>query len=200
MKELRFNAEGGVWRVAFAFDPKRQAVLLIAGKKSGVHQKRFYRNLIKLADKRFKKLFKQSLKGKNMTTSLDDIVNSLPPERKAKIDSLTEELFEEVATLRETKEKNKILLREVLQPRYLGIKQENVSRLERRNNIHLSTLKDYIHALGGKLHLIVEFPNQEPIEIKDCEDIEEKRFKKPNSYQINPEARNLFIWFYSNPA
>ena len=56
----------------------------------------------------------------------------------------------------------------------MGIKQENVSRLERRNNIHLSTLKDYIHALGGKLHLIIEFPNQEPIEIKDCEDIEEK--------------------------
>ncbi len=55
---------------------------------------------------------------------------------------------------------------------YLGIKQENVSRLERRNNVHLSTLKDYIHALGGKLHLIVEFPNQEPIEIKDVENIE----------------------------
>ena len=47
-----------------------------------------------------------------MTTSLDVIVNSLPPERKAKIDSLTEELFEEVATLRELR-KNKILLRKI---------------------------------------------------------------------------------------
>ena len=54
MKELRFNTERGVWRVAFAFDPKRQAVLLIAGDKSGVNQKRFYRDLINLADKRFK--------------------------------------------------------------------------------------------------------------------------------------------------
>lgn len=53
MKELRFNTDKGVWRVAFAFDPKRQAVLLIAGDKSGVSQKRFYRKLIKLADKRF---------------------------------------------------------------------------------------------------------------------------------------------------
>ncbi len=35
MKELRFDAAGGVWRVAFAFDPKRNAVLLIAGDKSG---------------------------------------------------------------------------------------------------------------------------------------------------------------------
>ena len=107
-----------------------------------------------------------------MTTSLDDIINSLPPERKAKIDNLTEELFEEVATLRELRKKPKFTQEDIAQ--YLGIKQENVSRLERRNNIHLSTLKDYIHALGGKLHLIVEFPDREPIEINDCEDLEEK--------------------------
>ncbi len=55
MKELRFNAADGVWRVAFAFDPQRQAVLLVAGDKSGLNQKLFYRNLIRLADKRFDK-------------------------------------------------------------------------------------------------------------------------------------------------
>jgi hypothetical protein len=41
MKELRFKADGGVWRVAFAFDPQRNAVLLVAGDKSGVSQKKF---------------------------------------------------------------------------------------------------------------------------------------------------------------
>src|SRR5436305_3726554 len=46
MKELRFDAADGVWRVAFAFDPKRSAVLLIAGDKSGGGEKRFYRQLI----------------------------------------------------------------------------------------------------------------------------------------------------------
>lgn len=53
MKELRFNADNGVWRVAFAFDPDRQAILLVAGDKAGVAQKRFYKNLIKIADARF---------------------------------------------------------------------------------------------------------------------------------------------------
>lgn len=53
MKELRFNAFDGVWRVAFAFDPKRKAILLVAGDKSGVSQKRFYRQLIDKADRRF---------------------------------------------------------------------------------------------------------------------------------------------------
>lgn len=53
MKEMRFDAADGVWRVAFAFDPKRRAVLLVAGDKSGGSQKRFYRELIRKADQRF---------------------------------------------------------------------------------------------------------------------------------------------------
>jgi hypothetical protein len=54
MKELRFRAAGGVWRVAFAFDPERAAILLVAGDKSGVSEKRFYKQLIDKADKRYR--------------------------------------------------------------------------------------------------------------------------------------------------
>ena len=53
MKELRFNADNGVWRTAFAFDPERKAILLVAGDKSGGNQKRFYKQLLKKADQRF---------------------------------------------------------------------------------------------------------------------------------------------------
>ena len=53
MKELRFRAADGVWRVAFAFDPARQAILLVAGDKAGVAQKRFYAALLRKADARF---------------------------------------------------------------------------------------------------------------------------------------------------
>ena len=53
MKELRFDTASGVWRVAFAFDPVRQAMLLVAGDKSGVKQTRFYKQLIATADMRF---------------------------------------------------------------------------------------------------------------------------------------------------
>ena len=53
MKELRFSAADGEWRVAFAFDPLRKAILLVAGDKSGGSQKRFYRELIRKADDRF---------------------------------------------------------------------------------------------------------------------------------------------------
>jgi hypothetical protein len=53
MKELRFDADDGVWRVAFAFDRQRMGILLVAGDKAGVSQKRFYKGLIAKADKRF---------------------------------------------------------------------------------------------------------------------------------------------------
>jgi hypothetical protein len=66
MKELRFDAGNGVWRVAFAFDPDRQAILLVAADKSGVSQKRFYRRLIVTADARFDAhLDRPRLKGKS---------------------------------------------------------------------------------------------------------------------------------------
>jgi hypothetical protein len=53
MKELRFDAVDGVWRVAFAFDPNRQAVLLVAGDKSGGSESKFYKRLLKAADERY---------------------------------------------------------------------------------------------------------------------------------------------------
>ena len=53
MKELRCTAAGGVWRIAFAFDPDRQATLLVGGDKSGGSEKRFYKQLIARADDLF---------------------------------------------------------------------------------------------------------------------------------------------------
>ena len=53
IEELRFAAAGGVWRVAFAFDPQRKVILLVAGNKSGIGERRFYKQLVKKADERF---------------------------------------------------------------------------------------------------------------------------------------------------
>ncbi len=54
MKELRFTADSGAWRVAFAFDPRRNAIVLVAGSKSGRSESRFYSQLIKTADRRYR--------------------------------------------------------------------------------------------------------------------------------------------------
>lgn len=53
MKELRFGWCGEVWRVAFAFDPNRHAILLVGSDKVGADQRRFYKRLIAVADVRY---------------------------------------------------------------------------------------------------------------------------------------------------
>lgn len=52
IKELRLEVDSESWRVAFAFDSKRTAILLVAGNKTGKNQKRFYKRLIRIADTR----------------------------------------------------------------------------------------------------------------------------------------------------
>jgi hypothetical protein len=68
MKELRFDAAGSVWRFAFAFDPKRNAIVLCGGDKPGGSEKKFHKGLIQKADARFSahvaRLKEQQKKGK----------------------------------------------------------------------------------------------------------------------------------------
>jgi hypothetical protein len=64
MKELRFVAEGGAWRAAFAFDPQRNAIILVAGDKSGVSESRFYQRLIEKADRRYRNHLSHMQKGR----------------------------------------------------------------------------------------------------------------------------------------
>lgn len=68
MKELRFDAADGVWRIAFAFDTQRNGILLVAGNKSGVGQKAFYRELIRKADQRFDAHLERITKGRKHAT------------------------------------------------------------------------------------------------------------------------------------
>ncbi len=67
MKELRFEAMNDEWRIAFAFDPRRVAIMLVGGGKVGMSERRFYKTLIKKADARYTshlKRLKEEAKGK----------------------------------------------------------------------------------------------------------------------------------------
>lgn len=80
---------------------------------------------------------------------------------KAQIHERAQELRTEYATLQDLRK-----ARELTQERMaemLHIKQENVSRLEKRSDLLLSTLRSYIAAMGGDLKLIVEFPGRPPV-------------------------------------
>lgn len=64
MKELRFSADGGVWRVAYAFDPQRKAILLVGGDKRRDKETHFYSRLIAIADERFSRYLENSQSAK----------------------------------------------------------------------------------------------------------------------------------------
>ena len=96
-----------------------------------------------------------------MTVSLEKILEGLPEERRRRIEQRTAELIAEELHLRELRR-----LRKLTQARLskkLKIGQEGVSRIEKRTDLYLSTLRSYVEAVGGKLSLIVEFPDRSPV-------------------------------------
>lgn len=94
-------------------------------------------------------------------TTLTDKMNSLPEARRRKVEERAQALIAEEMSLRDLR---KALRR--TQSRVaidLGINQENVSRIERRTDLLISTLSGYVEAMGGKLHLVAEFPDRPPV-------------------------------------
>ena len=95
-----------------------------------------------------------------MTVSLEEILNQMPEEERAEVFRRAEEIRQEI-NLREMRR-----LRKVTQARLskkLKIGQEGVSRIEKRTDLYLSTLRSYVEGLGGKLSLTVEFPDRAPV-------------------------------------
>ena len=94
-------------------------------------------------------------------TTLNELLNQLSPERRAKVEARAAELIAEEMTLQDLR-KARVLTQERM-AQLLGINQDSVSRLEQRSDLLLSTLRTYIAALGGRLELIVQFPDRPPV-------------------------------------
>ena len=95
-----------------------------------------------------------------MPVTLDEILNEMPAKRRERIDQLAQEMREEM-NLREVRR-----LRKLTQARLskkLKIGQEGVSRIEKRSDLYISTLRSYVEGVGGKLKLVVELPDRAPV-------------------------------------
>ena len=98
-----------------------------------------------------------------MTVTLDEFTKDFTPEERAKVAARTAELVEEELTLRDLRQAQHLTQERMAE--LMGVEQENVSRLERRADLLLSTLSSYVTAMGGRLRLVAEFPNRQPIAI-----------------------------------
>jgi transcriptional regulator with XRE-family HTH domain len=94
-------------------------------------------------------------------STLEERMNELSPARRKKVEARTAELIAEEMTLRELRRARK--LTQVRVAKALRISQDGVSRLERRTDLMLSTLRKSVEAMGGNLSLIVEFPDRAPV-------------------------------------
>jgi hypothetical protein len=98
-----------------------------------------------------------------MTVTIKEFTKDFTPEERAKVVARTAELIEEESTLRDLRQAEQLTQERMAE--LMGVEQENVSRLERRADLLLSTLSSYVAAMGGKLRLIAEFPNRRPVTI-----------------------------------
>lgn len=96
-------------------------------------------------------------------TSLAERMNKLPEARRKQVEERAKALIAEEMSLQDLRKARKQTQVRVAQQ--LGINQENVSRIEKRSDLLISTLSGYVEAMGGKLSLVVEFPDRPPISL-----------------------------------
>jgi transcriptional regulator with XRE-family HTH domain len=111
-----------------------------------------------------------------MAKNLNEIMQKLPRDRVQKIEERAAELIAEHLTLRDVRK-----ARELTQERMaelLGIRQDSISKLEKRTDLLLSTLRSYLNAMGGELQLIVEFPDRPPVVITGLAELDDEDYEK----------------------
>lgn len=98
-----------------------------------------------------------------MTVRLDEMLAELPADERASIEERAKQLIAEEMTLQDLR-KARTLTQERM-AELLGIGQDSVSRLEKRSDLLLSTLRGYVAAMGGDLRLIVRFPDRPSVDL-----------------------------------
>jgi DNA-binding XRE family transcriptional regulator len=96
-----------------------------------------------------------------MTVSLKEMLAQESEESRWRIEKRTAELIAEELHLRELRRLRKLTQTKL--SKKLKIGQEGISRMEKRADMYISTLRGYVEGVGGKLSLVVEFPDQQPV-------------------------------------
>jgi transcriptional regulator with XRE-family HTH domain len=116
--------------------------------------------------------------------TLEQKINEISPGRQKKIRARTRELVAREMSLQELRHAAKKTQKTVA--RTLNMGQDGVSRLEKRSDLLLSTLRNYVEAVGGSLTLVAQFPNKEPIAIGGFREIvaaeEKEKTKSPAAH------------------
>ncbi|RQW84184.1 MAG: XRE family transcriptional regulator, partial [Methylococcus sp.] len=102
-----------------------------------------------------------------MAITLEDKMAALPPERRQQVEAMTAMLVAEEKSLKDLRQAMALTQERLAE--LLDIRQESISRIEKRHDLLLSTLQSYVKAMGGQLRLVAEFPGRPPVILKGLE-------------------------------
>lgn len=94
-----------------------------------------------------------------MAKKLDDLMAALPKDRQKRVEARAMEL----ATLKDLRQAVQQTQEQMAAA--LGVRQDTISRLEKRSDMLLSTMRHYVESMGGKLELVAKFPDRPPVVI-----------------------------------
>ena len=103
-------------------------------------------------------------------TNLERIRKGLSPARRKKVEARAAHLIAEEMTLQDLRRARK--LTQVRMAKALGIGQDGISKLEKRSDLLLSTLRRAVEAMGGSLSLVAEFPDRDPVVLSGISEVE----------------------------
>ena len=111
-----------------------------------------------------------------MATNVEEKIGKLGPAQRKKVEARAAELMAEETTLRELRHARK--LTQVRVAKKLGVTQDSVSRLEKRSDLLLSTLRKTVEAMGGNLSLVAEFPDRRPVVLSEIAQDEPRKLRR----------------------
>ena len=106
-----------------------------------------------------------------MSTTLEEKMAALAPDRRERIEAETERLHQEYLTLQELRKAKALTQTQLAET--LGIRQATVAKMEKRSDLMISTLRRHVEAMGGRLNLVVEFPGRMSVRLGGLGDVEE---------------------------
>lgn len=104
-----------------------------------------------------------------MSRNVNDVIRKLSPAQRKKVEARASQLMAEEMTLRQLRQARKYTQKKVAKSLHIG--QEGVSRIEKRSDLLISTLRSYVKAMGGELSLLVEFPDRSPVVLSGIRDL-----------------------------
>jgi DNA-binding XRE family transcriptional regulator len=96
-----------------------------------------------------------------MSRNVNDIINKLSATQRKKVEARAAQLIAEEMTLQQLRHARKLTQQKIAKSLHIG--QDGVSKLEKRSDLLISTLRSYVEAMGGNLSLVAEFPDRDPV-------------------------------------